>query len=96
MYVAPVSKTITATAVLPWDDGKRGAFAVAGTFDSATVKLKYKVGSAWVDFPDSKAIFTAAGGVEFVTPAQELQVEITGGLGSESLDIRLAPTRERE
>lgn len=80
--------TITANGsvtVTPWRGGKRGIFAVAGLFDSATVKLETKVGSTWYQLPNCS--LTVAGQVEFVAPTSEIRITTSTAGNAASLTV---------
>lgn len=82
------SNTITANGsvvVTPWRGGKRGIFAVAGTFDSATVKLETKVGDTWYQLPNCS--LTAAGQAEFVAPTSGIRITISGVATAAALTV---------
>jgi hypothetical protein len=72
----PFNLSVNGNTLVDWRAGKRGIFAVAGTFDSATVKLQTKVGTTWYDLPNCS--LTANGQAEFVSPSNELRLNVSG------------------
>ena len=60
--------------------GGQGLFAVAGTFNGATIKLQYILpdGVTLVD-AGAATTFTAAGGGLFTLPPGPIQATVTGG-----------------
>lgn len=70
---------------IDWEGGY-GSVMVAGTFDSATVKLQIQLpdGSTWVDI-GTATNFTATGIGGFLAPAGRLRVNVAGIVTASSL-----------
>lgn len=92
MAVQSIKENLTSTGntdLSTWN-GRLGAFLVSGTFDGATVKLQHKVGSVYVDLgPDTT--LTSDGGGQFITPQNNLRVNVSGGSGSIDVDVVVKP-----
>ena len=72
-------------------NGKTNAFLVAGTFDSATVKLQQKIGATWIDVGTDTTL-TASGGGLFTTPVSNIRVAVSGAGSSFDVDVVIKPT----
>ena len=72
--------------------GGSGAIYVTGTFDSATVKLEFSPdnGTTWFDLVVD---LTEEGITGFTCPPSKMRVDVSGGLGSESIDVYVQSDR---
>jgi len=71
-------------------NGKPSAFMVAGTFNSATVKLQHLIGSTYVDLGAETTLTTNGGGL-FVTPASSLRIVISGATSGFTVTVVVKP-----
>lgn len=69
----------TATGQGAYWPGGDGTFTVAGTFNSATVKLQYlgPDGATWLD-AGVEATLTANGGCNFTLASGQIRAQVTG------------------
>lgn len=74
--------------------GKKYAFAIDGTFDSASCSVQIQISDQWLEIPNDNNPFTAEGGMQFVAFGPNIRVVTSSAGGSTDLHFVITEVLE--